>query len=202
MTEELIRNAEKALQARDPVLSQLIREQKLMPRRPRSDYFSSLCNSIVSQQVSVAAADAIYARLKAKTNLSPHVAVDLSNEDAKSIGLSRQKAAYIKDLAAHFVEDPEIYSHLERQSDDQVVTELTAVKGIGVWTAQMFLMFTLVRPDVFAPDDVGLQRAMLKLYKWEKLPSKQGLIAVAEHWRPYRTVACLHLWQSLDNTPD
>lgn len=82
-----------------------------------------------------------------------------------------------------------------------MVAELTVVKGVGVWTAQMFLMFTLDRPDVFAPDDVGLQRAMLLLYGWEVLPPKKALVAHAERWQPYRTVASLHLWHSLDNTP-
>src|SRR5690606_14972068 len=107
----------------------------------------------------------------------------------KAIGLSRQKASYIRDLAQHFVENPSVYTHLEKMSDEEVIAELTAVKGIGVWTAQMFLMFTLSRPDVFAPDDAGLQRAILQLYKWDALPPKKELVIVAEQWKPYRTVA-------------
>jgi len=104
-------------------------------------------------------------------------------------------------LAQHFVANPRVYDHLDQLSDDEVIAELTAIKGIGVWTAQMFLMFTLLRPDVFAPDDIGLQRAMKLLYGWEAIPPKRELEAFAERWRPYRTVASWHLWESLNNTP-
>ncbi len=86
-------------------------------------------------------------------------------------------------------------------SDDDVIAELTAVKGIGTWTAQMFLMFSLNRIDIFAPDDAGLQRAMMQLYKWDTLPPKKVLVVIAEKWQPYRTIACMHLWHSLDNAP-
>lgn len=196
-----IKHAEQALAQADPVLGALIDKQKLAPRPKRTDYFASLCRSIIGQQVSVTAANAIYARLQATTALLPATVADLSADDMRPIGLSRQKAGYLQDLARHFAADPNVYSHLEKQSDEQVLAELTAVKGIGEWTAQMFLMFTLVRPDVFAPDDAGLQRAMAQLYHWATLPSRQERLQIAEKWQPYRTVACLHLWQSLDNDP-
>ena len=133
--------------------------------------------------------------------LVPATVASLSAEAMRPIGLSRQKAGYLQDLARHFTDNPTLYNHLENQTDEQVIAELTAVKGIGEWTAQMFLMFTLARPDVFAPDDAGLQRAMMRLYGWATLPSRAERIRVAEAWRPYRTIACLHLWQSLDNDP-
>lgn len=201
MTEEFLRDAEQQLQTLDPQLGALIRAQPLQPRPRRTDYFSSLCRSIVGQQVSVKAAAAIFGRLRAATGLMPARVLAIDDVQTKEIGLSKQKTAYIKDLAGHFLADPAVYDHLERQDDDQVIRELTAVKGIGIWTAQMFLMFTLARPDVFAPDDVGLQRAMLRLYDWETLPPKRELEAAALRWRPFRTVASLHLWQSLDNAP-
>lgn len=196
-----IRLAEEQLKQLDPVLGKLIVKQTLQPRSLRNDYFASLCRSIVGQQVSVAAASAIFARLEQATSLHPSRVTKLDEVAIKAIGLSKQKAGYIKDLGQHFVDNPAVYNHLENQSDEQVIAELIDVKGIGTWTAQMFLMFTLGRPDIFAPDDAGLQRAMMRLYKWDKLPSKKELEKLADNWRPYRTVACFHLWRSLDNTP-
>lgn len=201
MTEDAVRLAEATLIEADPLLGALIRAQRLTLSEPRSDYFASLTRSIIGQQVSVAAARTIASRFEQLTNYEPAKAVAMSEETIRIIGLSRQKAGYIHDLAQHFVNNPAIYNHLETQDDDEVITELTAVKGIGVWTAQMFLMFTLGRPDVFAPDDAGLQRAMLKLYGWKTLPPRKELSLIAEKWQPYRTVASLHLWHSLDNTP-
>jgi DNA-3-methyladenine glycosylase II len=199
--EHKIAEAEAELPKLDARLGELIELQKPLLHQPRTNYFFSLCRSIVGQQVSVAAAATIFGRLEAATGLDPKKAVTLTEEQIKAIGLSRQKAGYIKDLAQHFVDNPDVYNHLGKLSDEEVIADLTAVKGIGVWTAQMFLMFTLVRLDVFAPDDVGIQRAMMRLYGWKSQPKKDKLEKTAERWRPYRTVACWHLWQSLDNTP-
>ncbi len=193
--------AEKELAKLDPKLGALIEFQKPIFFEPRTDYFFSLCRSIIGQQVSLAAAAAIFKRLEDATKLNPKKVTALSEEQAKAIGLSRQKLSYIRDLALHFVENPNVYEHLERLSDEEVIEELTAIKGIGVWTAQMFLIFSLTRLDVFAPDDVGLQRALMKLYDWKTLPPKRDLATFAERWRPYRTVASWHLWHSLHNTP-
>lgn len=201
MTEAEIKKAELYLKQADPVLGALLSRQKLAPLPRRTDYFAALCGSIVSQQVSVAAARAIYGRLEAATKMVPQTVASLSEEECRGIGLSRQKAAYIKDVAGHFVVNPGVYNHLEKQTDEQIIAELTAIKGIGTWTAQMFLLFTLGRPDVFAPDDAGLQRAMLDLYKWPQLPPKKELSQHAEKWSPYKSVASLHLWHSLDNVP-
>ncbi|MGI0133337.1 MAG: DNA-3-methyladenine glycosylase family protein [Candidatus Micrarchaeaceae archaeon] len=197
----LMQHAEHAIAQADPTLGNLIQRQRLTPRAERADYFAALCRSIIGQQVSVAAAAAIYARFETATALSPAIIANLSADDLRPVGLSHQKAGYLQDLARHFANDPSIYNHLERQTDEQVIAELTAVKGIGEWTAQMFLMFTLARSDVFAPDDAGLQRAMAQLYHWQSLPARAERIRIADAWRPYRTVACLHLWQSLDNEP-
>lgn len=196
-----VKAAELELIKLDPKLGALIELQKPIIHQPRSDYFFALCRAIVSQQLSTSSAAAIFGRLEKLTDLKPDLVASLSDEQTKAIGLSRQKTAYLRDLALHFGENPKIYNHLEGLSDEQVITELTAVKGIGVWTAQMFLMFTMMRLDVFAPDDIGIQRAMKQLYGWDKLPDRQELEAIADKWRPYRTVACWHLWQSLHNTP-
>lgn len=195
--------AEKELKHLDPTLGVIIDRHASIhsaPRRPE-DYFVSLARSIVGQQISVKAAASIFGRLERATDLDPHKVVVLDEETCKQIGLSASKARYVKDLADHFVRDSAVFNHLEALNDDAVIAELTKVKGIGVWTAQMFLMFTLGRPDVFAPDDVGLQNAMKRLYGWDALPSRAELIRFAERWRPYRTVAALYLWHMLDNEP-
>ncbi len=192
---------EKELQRLDAVLGELIARQGPLIHEPRTDYFASLARSIVGQQISVKAAASIFGRLQERTALDPARVLALDEAACKEIGLSRSKMRYIQDLARHFVVDSAVFNHLESLNDDAVIAELTAVKGIGVWTAQMFLMFTLGRLDVFAPDDVGLQRAMMRLYDWHELPKRADLIAFAERWRPYRTIACWHLWHMLDNTP-
>jgi DNA-3-methyladenine glycosylase II len=190
--------AEDKLKELDPTLGQIIVSQGPLRHQPRDDYFSALCQSIISQQVSTAAAAAIFARLKQTTGLKPLNVSLIDPDQIKLIGLSRQKASYLIDLAEHFVTDPKIYNHLSESSDEAVIAELTAVKGIGLWTAQMFLMFTLVRLDVFAPADLGLQKAITRLYGLKKIPDQKKLESISNKWRPYRTVACWHLWHLLD----
>jgi DNA-3-methyladenine glycosylase II len=201
MTPSQITQAEDALIQLDPALGKLIAFQRPLEPRVRRGYFESLCRTIIGQQVSVAAASTIYGRFEQITGLAPERVLALTEAEVKTIGLSRQKASYMHDLAGHFVDRPDVYDHLDQASDEDAIAELTAVKGIGPWSAQMFLIFTLGRPDVFAPDDVGLQQAMKRLYDWAELPPKSELVAAAERWAPYRSVACLHLWRSLDNEP-
>lgn len=193
--------SEKNLAKLDPILGAHIKKHDTIPLRPDRDYFEALAGSIISQQISVKAAAKIFGRFKNATHLKPSVALTLSEDDVKAIGLSGQKARYIRDLAEHFVNDSVIFNHLNTLPDDEVITELTRVKGIGVWTAQMFLIFTLHRPDIFAPDDRGLQLAIQKMYKLETIPSRAELETFAMRWAPYRSTACLHLWHSLDNQP-
>ncbi len=180
------------------MLGKLIKGQKLGPLTPRSDYFHALASSIISQQISTYAARAIFARFQTATKLKPAKFLALAPEDIKAIGLSGQKTKYIGDLAQHFITDPNVYNHLERRTDEQVIEELTEIKGIGKWTAQMFLIFTLGRPDVFAPEDRGLQLGLMKLYGLDVLPPKAELELMADKWQPYRSVASLHLWHSLN----
>ena len=194
-------SAEKELCRMDLKLGKLIASHGTIQHSPREDYFAALARSIVGQQISVKAASKIFSRLEDITKLHPKEVVDLTEEQIKAIGLSPQKSRYIRDLAEHFVKDSAIFNHLESLSDEQVIEELTKVKGIGVWTAQMFLMFTLARPDVFAPDDVGLQQAIKKVYGLSELPKRTELVEFATRWAPYRTTACWHLWHALDNEP-
>lgn len=189
--------AEQNLIKLDTVLGELIVRQGSVRRQSRGGYFESLCRSIIGQQVSVASASAIYTRFRDITKLQPKLVLELQANQIKEIGLSRQKHAYLTDLAGHFVNNPNVYNHLDEASDEEVIAELTKVKGIGEWTAQMFLMFTLDRPDVFAPADVGLQKAMIRLYGWNSLPSLTELNKIAKRWSPYRTTACWHLWESI-----
>ena len=200
-TEADLRLAETKLSQLDPQLAALIVARPPIALPVERDYFYALCRSIIGQQVSLASASAIFGRLEAATQLDPAAVIGLTDEAARTIGLSGQKTAYLRDLARHFVDHSDAYDHLSQSPDEAVISELTLIKGIGVWTAQMFLMFTLRRPDVFALDDIGLQRAMMRLYGWETLPNKLTLGKTADRWRPYRTVAALYLWDSLENTP-
>lgn len=192
-------SAEQALASRNDALSQLIRQQGHIERSHDRDYFGALASSIISQQISVKAAASIFGRFEQRTKLTPERVLALTTDDQKAIGLSGQKLTYLQSLAQHFVDNPAVFNHLDSLDDDAVITELTRVKGIGVWTAQMFLIFTLHRPDVFAPDDRGLQLAIQKLYSLPTVPPRNELIDIAAAWRPYCTAACLHLWESLGN---
>jgi DNA-3-methyladenine glycosylase II len=192
---------EKQLIKLDPTLGKIIKANGHVNLRPERDYFEALASSIVSQQISVKAAAKIFARFRDTTKLDPTRVLEIDEPQQKAIGLSGQKLRYLHSLAEHFVEDSAVFNHLESLNDDEVIVELTRVKGIGVWTAQMFLIFTLRRPDIFAPDDRGLQLAIQNIYDLPKLPGRAELEQFAEKWAPYRSIACLHLWRSLDNTP-
>ncbi len=195
--------AEKYLIKADPVLGELIKSHHPLIERPkRHDYFESLARSIIGQQVSVKAAATIFARFERITKLEPGSVASMNDEQVSDIGLSKAKRRYLQDLAEHFTKDPEVFNHLAKLSNDEVIDELTRVKGIGVWTAQMFLIFTLARQDVFAADDRGLQIAIENNYNLSRPTSRAQLDELAETWSPHRTTASLYLWQSLQNTPD
>lgn len=193
--------AEQFLIDRDPVLGAIICANGSIIHTPHKNYVEALYESIISQQLSVKASDTIFRRFREATELDPLRIVALNESDKKSIGLSSQKMRYVQDLAQHVIDDASIFDHLDSLDDDSVIRELIQVKGIGVWTAQMFLMFTLARPDVFAPDDLGLLNAITRLYGLSSRPTKQEAIIRATNWAPYRSTACFHLWHSLDNTP-
>jgi DNA-3-methyladenine glycosylase II len=198
-----------ALREADPVMARLIDEHTAAVRRDlrqdrRGDAYGALLRSIVGQQLSTKAASTIYGRLieifdgHAPT---PQELLAADPEGIRAAGLSRAKVAYLRDLAQHVEEGTLELDRLDELPDEEVSAQLTAIKGLGQWTADMFLMFHLRRPDVLPVGDQGIRRAVQVEYRMRKLPDPKRLEKVAKPWRPYRTLACLFLWSSLDNAP-
>ncbi len=175
------------------------------PRPPRTDVYAALVRAIVGQQLSVRAARAIYDRLLARFDGHPPTPPQILDDDPDALrvaaGLSHAKVRYLRSLAEHVASGELELDRLEQLSDDEVMAELVAVKGIGAWSAHIFLMFTLGRPDVLAVGDLGIRRAVQRAYELPELPSAAELTELAEPWRPYRTAACVLLWHSLANAP-
>ncbi len=163
--------------------------------------FTTLVRSIVYQQLSGKAASTIFGRLETAVNrrLTPRAVLLLPEERMRSLGLSKQKTAYIRDLAARTKSREIDFKALPALPDQEVIASLTEVKGVGVWTAQMFLIFALGRPDVLPTADLGIRAAMKKQYKLAELPKPAEMEEIAAPWRPYCSVACWYLWRSLDN---
>jgi len=171
---------------------------KIKPSK-KSDYFTDLVDAITSQQLSGKAAKTIFERVKAKCSgaITPEKLKDLKTEELRGCGLSYAKCSYVKDLAENVISKKLKVRELDKLSDDEVERELIAVKGIGKWTAEMFLMFTLARPDIFPVDDLGIRKGTEKLLG---KPLKVGKMAkFAYRWKPYRTIASWYIWKSLDN---
>jgi DNA-3-methyladenine glycosylase II len=183
----------------DPLVAGLISAHGEYQIPQRGDFFDALIRSILGQQVSTKAAQAVYNKLLSRYNqiLDPGILRLATQEELREVGISRQKYSYIVDLSEHFIEKQHIFESLDSASDQEVIESLTQIKGIGVWTAQMFLMFTLGRLDVFPIDDLGIRHAMYKLYDLPKDSPRKLLIQKSEPWTPYRSVACWHLWKSL-----
>lgn len=200
------RTAVRHLKRADPVLEDII--ERVGPSRfvrtPTGSHLDALVRSIVSQQLSTSAAATIHARLIAlvgKAQPLPEDWLALNDPDLRAAGLSRQKIAYIRDLAGHVRDGLLPMAKLHEMSDDEVIAALTQVKGIGVWTAQMFLMFRLNRPDILPVLDLGIRNAFRKAYKLRKEPTEKRMRAIAKSWVPYRSVASWYLWQSLELPP-
>lgn len=183
----------------------LSRNGELAPERERGPHYAALVRAIVGQQLSVLAARAIWSRLLERFDGRPPTPDEILACDAEELraaaGLSRGKVSFLRSLAEHVVDGRLELERLDELDDETVIAELVAVKGIGVWTAHMFLMFQLERPDVLAVGDLGVRRAVERAYDLRDLPTPSELEALAEPWRPWRTVACRHLWASLDNAP-
>ena len=203
MTKTDYQRARQHLMRRDPVLATVIRQ--VGPCRlgeiPNDPPFMALAEAIASQQLSVKAADTIFNRFCAlfEPDGVPHAAGVLQLEDSqiRAVGFSRSKVIFLRDLASHVVDERLHLDALHAFDDAQVMKELTAVKGIGTWTAEIFLMFRLKRPDVFPVDDLGLVKAAQRVYGLRKRPDKKRLLKMADAWRPYRSVAAWYLWRSL-----
>jgi len=200
--------ATQALAAADPVLAKLIGDYPGLHMTRRSDAFTALCRAIVGQQISVKAADAIWRRLVARTAgesadqafpaVSPERVVRLPSTALREIGLSERKGSYVRDLAGHFVErrlEPDGWAALD---DEALIAALCDVKGIGRWTAEMFLMFHELRPDVFPVHDLGLQKAVAAHFHRGRRVTLTTIRRHGKRWRPWRSVATWYLWRSLD----
>jgi DNA-3-methyladenine glycosylase II len=199
----------------DPMLGAITAKIKLKRRTPHGNHFRELVEAILSQQLSVKASDTITARMVAlfpgKDFPTPQDILAVRTKKLRSVGVSGQKAAYLKDLAEHVLKNKIDFKKIASQSDEEVIVELVAVKGIGRWTAEMFLMFSLGRPDVFSAGDLGLRNAMNRLYgkkttgKRERRPEAsppkeltlKEIERISARWSPYRTLACRYLWASL-----
>ncbi len=172
--------------------------------RPR-DHYGALVRTIVGQQLSTTAARAIYERLTARYGGRAPTPEEVLAEDPEELraaaGLSRAKVGFLRSLAEHVLDGSLELHRLGRLSDEKVIAELVAVKGLGPWSADMFLIFHLQRPDVLAVGDLGIRRAIMLAYELPELPAPEQMEAIAAPWRPHRTVACLFLWRSLDATP-
>jgi DNA-3-methyladenine glycosylase II len=188
---------------KDPILAPLLRGQKeLTPIKRNIPAY--LMSAIVSQQLSTRVAAVIWQRICAiYGGRTPRPEEVVTTPDAllRAAGLSNSKTLYLKEVARYFMEYPLSPAQAARQTDEQLLLQLTAIKGVGTWTVQMFLMFGLARPDIFAPGDGGIQSAMIRLYNLQHLNKKdlvREMELIAENWRPYRTYACLHLWDWKD----
>ena len=197
------------LLAADPVLGALVKAHGPLDSEQRrrgrpAEAYGALLRSIVGQQLSTKAARTIYERLIGRyggQTPAPQEILATDPEELRGVGLSRAKAGYLRSLAEHVVGGELELDRLTELDDDEVITQLTAVKGLGPWTAHMFLIFHLSRPDVLPVGDLGVRRAVELAYNLEGLPSVAELERIAEPWRPYRSLASLYLWRSLDNEP-
>ena len=198
------------LRAADPILAELIGAVGPLgdPRegRPeRDEHYGALVRAITGQQLSVRAARAIYGRLTARFHGRAPTPQEILAEEPEelraAVGLSRAKVSYLRSLAEHVISGELELQRLDDLPDEQVTAELIAVKGLGLWTAHMFLMFQLERPDVLPVGDLGIRRAIERAYGLPELPAPAAMERIAEPWRPYRTLACRYLWRSLQNEP-
>ena len=198
--------ARRTLMRRDPVMRELIRQHGAcgLAEHQHTDPFKALVHSIMSQQLSTKAASTIARRfddLFDGTFPTPRQVLDMPQEKLRAVGLSGMKVSFVRDLARR-VEDGSLrLEAFDAMTDDEVIDALTEVKGIGRWTAEMFLMFRLHRPDVLPIGDIGIVNAIKKQYRLRKTPTPARLMRIGESWRPYRSVACWYLWASLDNKP-
>ncbi len=207
MTPAEYEKARRLLMRRDPVLRDAIKKigPCLMADRQRKDHLTALVGAIVSQQLSTKAAATIFGRFTAlfpEHHIPSAAAIDaVSDHQLRIVGFSGQKISYLRDLCGRIGDGRLNLDELEALPDEAVIERLTAVKGFGRWTAEMFLMFRLHRPDVLPVDDLGIVNAIQRLYRMRKRPKRDRILKMGEAWRPYRSVASWYLWQTLRNEP-
>jgi DNA-3-methyladenine glycosylase II len=193
--------------AKDKKLKRLIDQQEALSVKKRTDLHFYLCASIMSQQLSTKVADTIkqrFLQLYDGRVPAPEEILGTPPETLRSIGLSNAKVSYVQNVARFAVEQGMDHRKLDKMENEEVITYLTQIKGVGRWTAEMLLMFSLGREDVFAIDDWGVQNAMIGIYKLDRTDKKvfrEALLRISAKWSPYRTYACMHLWRWKDNSP-
>ncbi len=183
---------------KDKALKRIIEKEGEIELSKSDDYFVSLAEAIIYQQISWKAAKTIfekYGKLFSKGKITPEEHIKLNETDLQAAGVSRQKRFYLDNLAEKFLEESFKPKKFEQMSDEAIITELIQIKGIGRWTAQMFLIFSLAREDVFAPDDLGLRNAIMQIYELKKLLSPKELEQFSVRWQPYRSYVSLYLWK-------
>jgi DNA-3-methyladenine glycosylase II len=191
----------------DPVLAPIIQLSSLATFRPHQDYYGALVNSIIGQQLSVKAAASIKQKFKDLFDQqfpTPDQILEKSVEDLRAVGFSRAKANYVHDLAQHITDGQLDFANFDRQSNQAIIDELTSVKGIGDWTAHMFLIFSMGRLDILPVGDLGIKNGIRRLYNLQDIPSPEAIskLAAANHWHPYESVAAWYVWRSLENEPE
>ena len=207
MTADDMSRARRVLMRRDPILSAIIKKYGVCGIKTgrEADIFCGLVQAIVSQQLSTRAAATIYGRLLAlmpdAAPPTPEALLPLPDDALRGVGLSRQKTSYMRDLAQKVLEGSVKTDGLSDMSDEEVVAELTKIKGIGRWTVEMILIFRLARPDILPVGDLGIVKAIQRAYGLRKPPDARRMEKIAECWRPYRSVASWYLWAILENRP-
>jgi DNA-3-methyladenine glycosylase II len=202
--------AHEELAASDPVMAVLIDRfgeltiESRRARRPPMDAYGTLLRSVVGQQLSTKAAYTIYGRvleLFGGPTPTPQELLDIDPRLLREAGLSGRKVEYVRDLAAHVISGELELDRLSQLSDDEVTAEITAIRGFGDWSAQMFLIFFLERPDVLPTGDLGIRNAVRAAYDLDEVPTPAEVERIGEPWRPHRSLACIYLWKSLANEP-
>ena len=196
------KKAKQVVSKRDPVLRKIIKKYKKGFLTTKNNPFFSLCRTIVGQQISTKAADSIWYKFekKCKKRIVSNTVLELSSRSLKSAGLSRQKVSYLKNIAKSFKNKSFNVKKIKKMSDEDAINYITQLKGLGVWSAEMFLMFNLNRPDIFPVKDIGLLRAISKNYKTSYPPSKRFLDKISNLHAGYRTVFTWYMWRSIDPT--
>ena len=206
-TKDNLERAAVHLKNHDAILSPVIEAYGLCTITPHTDYYRALVESIVGQQLSVKAAAAIRRRfleLFGGTFPEPRAILDKTQEELRAAGLSWAKTKYLQDLAQHVIDGKVKFDHFDSLSNEEIIAELTSVKGVGEWTAHMFLMFLMGRLDVLPVGDLGIRNGVRTLYGLKKQPDANAIQKIAKkyHWHPYESVASWYIWASLDNTPN
>jgi DNA-3-methyladenine glycosylase II len=195
--------AKRALARKDPVMAAIMKRHPKVFMMRRGEPFLTLARAICGQQISVKAAQSVWDRVCVclEQQITPQAVIAKDRKLLRACGLSDRKTEYIADLAQHFVDGKIHARDWPRMSDEEIIAELTDVRGIGRWTAEMFLMFNLLRPDVFPLDDLGLQKGIRISYFRKRPVSVKTMRKLGESWRPWRSVATWYLWRSLDPVP-